>query len=153
MGYWSLKRQIVYLIQDKGELKKTHYQFFPSNVSQTGGVFWLQNFVILLGLRRFAWFGTIWGNSKRERQPWWSDTLACTFTKSNTTPWVFFTFSKLYKWQQITKSITNILAIFSTGTNILNLNCFFGLILTTLKFWPTKLWSHSHVYIIIWIMW
>ena len=25
----------------------------------------------------------------------------CNFTKSNTTPWVFFMFFKLYKWQQI----------------------------------------------------
>ena len=26
---------------------------------------------------------------------------ACTFTKSDTPPWVFFTFFKLYKWCQI----------------------------------------------------
>ena len=25
----------------------------------------------------------------------------CTFTKSNTLPWIFFTFLKLYKWFQI----------------------------------------------------
>ena len=25
---------------------------------------------------------------------------ACNFTKSNATPWVFFTFSNLYKWYQ-----------------------------------------------------
>ena len=29
-------------------------------------------------------------------------------TKSNTPPWVFFTFFKLYKWYQIAQSITNI---------------------------------------------
>ena len=40
----------------------------------------------------------------REKHPWSSVTLskgaaeACTFTKSNTPPRVFFTFSKLYKW-------------------------------------------------------
>ena len=29
--------------------------------------------------------------------------LACNFTKSNTLPWVFFTFLKLYRWYQIVK--------------------------------------------------
>ena len=33
--------------------------------------------------------------------------LACNFTKSNTPPYVFFTFFKLYKWYQITQRITN----------------------------------------------
>ena len=28
-------------------------------------------------------------------------------TKSNTPPWMFFTFFKLYKWYQITQRITN----------------------------------------------
>ena len=31
--------------------------------------------------------------------------LACNFTKSNTPPWVCFTFFKLYKWYQITQRI------------------------------------------------
>ena len=31
---------------------------------------------------------------------------ACNFTKSNTPPWVFSTFFKLYKWYQIAQSIT-----------------------------------------------
>ena len=31
---------------------------------------------------------------------------ACNFTKSNTPPWVFFTFFKLHKWYQIAQSIT-----------------------------------------------
>ena len=34
---------------------------------------------------------------------------ACNFTKSNSTPWVFFTFFKLYKWYQIAQNITHIL--------------------------------------------
>ena len=34
---------------------------------------------------------------------------ACNFTKSNTPPWVFFTFSKLCKWYEIAQSITYIL--------------------------------------------
>ena len=29
------------------------------------------------------------------------EALACSFTKSNTPPWVFFTFFKLCKWYQI----------------------------------------------------
>ena len=32
-------------------------------------------------------------------------TEACNFTKSNTTPWVFFTFLKLCKWYQIAQTI------------------------------------------------
>ena len=31
---------------------------------------------------------------------------ACNFTKSNTHPWVFFTFLKLYKWHQIAQRTT-----------------------------------------------
>ena len=31
---------------------------------------------------------------------------AYNFTKSNTPPWVFFTFFKLYKWYQIAQNIT-----------------------------------------------
>ena len=31
--------------------------------------------------------------------------LACNFTESDTHPWVFFTFFKLYKWYQITQHI------------------------------------------------
>ena len=31
---------------------------------------------------------------------------ACNFTNSNTPPWMFFTFFKLYKWYQIAQRIT-----------------------------------------------
>ena len=31
---------------------------------------------------------------------------ACNFTKSNTPPWMFFTFFKLYKWYQIAQRLT-----------------------------------------------
>ena len=31
---------------------------------------------------------------------------ACNFTESNTAPWVFFTFFKLYKWYQIARSVS-----------------------------------------------
>ena len=30
----------------------------------------------------------------------------CNFTKSNTPPWVFLTFFKLYKWYQIAQSVS-----------------------------------------------
>ena len=33
-------------------------------------------------------------------------TEVCNFTKSNTPPWVFFTFFKLYKWYQVAQRIT-----------------------------------------------
>ena len=39
---------------------------------------------------------------KRKKQPWRSN-IFNNFTKSNTSPWIFFMFSKLYKWYQIAK--------------------------------------------------
>ena len=43
---------------------------------------------------------------KCEKHPWRSVTFeACNFIKSNTPPWVFFTFSKLYKLHQIKQSV------------------------------------------------
>ena len=33
--------------------------------------------------------------------------LACNFSKSNTSPWVFFTFYRLSKWYQIAQRTTN----------------------------------------------
>ena len=45
---------------------------------------------------------------KPEKHPWWSDIFR-KFIKSTTPPWVFFTFFKLNKWNQIAQSI-NILA-------------------------------------------
>ena len=50
---------------------------------------------------------------KRGKHPWRSVTFIlqlkpCNFTKSNTPPWVFFTFFKLYKWYQIAQNITYI---------------------------------------------
>ena len=41
-----------------------------------------------------------------KKYPWRSVTLSKVATKSNTHPWVFFTFFKLYKWYQIAQSIT-----------------------------------------------
>ena len=41
---------------------------------------------------------------KRENHPWKSVTF--NFIKSNTPPWVFFTFFKLSKWYQIAQNIT-----------------------------------------------
>ena len=45
---------------------------------------------------------------KREKHPRRSVTFSkvAGFTKSNTPPWVFFTFFKLYKWYQIAHCIT-----------------------------------------------
>ena len=47
---------------------------------------------------------------KREKHPWrsvtFSKVLACNFTKSNTSPWLFLTFFKLYKWYRIAQRIT-----------------------------------------------
>ena len=60
---------------------------------------------------------TIWyqlRNLKLENYPCSSVTfskVACNFTKSNTPSWVFFTFSKFYKWYQIAQSITYIIPL------------------------------------------
>ena len=47
---------------------------------------------------------------KHEKYPWrsadFSKDATCNFTKINTSPWVFFTFFKLYKWYQIAECIT-----------------------------------------------
>ena len=51
---------------------------------------------VLLDLVPFVQF------KKREKHPWRS----ITFTKSNASPWVLFTFFKLYKWYQIAQHIT-----------------------------------------------
>ena len=42
---------------------------------------------------------------KLEKHPWRSVSLDCNLNKSNTPPWVFFEFFKLYKWNQIAQSI------------------------------------------------
>ena len=50
---------------------------------------------------------------KRERLSWRilllvkSQVLVYNFTKSETPPWVFFTFFKLYKWYQMTQRVSN----------------------------------------------
>ena len=43
-------------------------------------------------------------------------TSVCSFTKSKTRPWVFFTFLKLYKWYQIVQSITYFGMLLSCST-------------------------------------
>ena len=42
---------------------------------------------------------------KREKHPWRSVTFSKVAVKSNTPPWVFFTFFRLYKWYQIVQRI------------------------------------------------
>ena len=45
------------------------------------------------------------------------------FTKSNTSPWVFFMFSKLYKWYQIAQRITSLLTHLFDRTQHNRLRC------------------------------
>ena len=49
---------------------------------------------------------------KREKHPWRSVTFS---TNSNTPPWVFLTFFKLYKWYQIAQSVSYFMIHFGTG--------------------------------------
>ena len=70
------------------------------------------------GLRDLVLFVQL---QKREKHPWRSDIFSkvagfsfslqlqasdCNFTKSNTSPWVFFTFFKLHKWYLIVQSVS-----------------------------------------------
>ena len=75
---------------------------------------------------------------------------ACNFTKSNTPPWVFFTFFKLYKWYQIAPSITYMYYtyIFEPAT-LLKVALFHGCFSRFLNCTNgTKLRSASHICII-----
>ena len=56
-------------------------------------------------LRCFARFGTIC-NLKNVKNTHGRVLLLVNLTKSNTPPWVFFTFFRLYRWCQITQSIS-----------------------------------------------
>ena len=52
---------------------------------------------------------------------------ACNFTKINISPWVFFTFLKLYKWYQIVQRVTygnskSMIQSFKRQYNIININ-------------------------------
>ena len=44
----------------------------------------------------------------------------CNFTKRNTPPWVFFTFFKLYKWYQISQSISTTQNMMDKVINAIN---------------------------------
>ena len=68
-----------------------------------------------LASKCFARFSTILIISKKRKNTYEGvllliklQALACNFTKSNTSPWVYFTFFKLYKWNQIAQSISMI---------------------------------------------
>ena len=56
----------------------------------------------------FVMFSAIWYHLYNcEKYPLGNDTFtACSFTKSNTSPWVFSMFFKLYKWYQILQSVS-----------------------------------------------
>ena len=44
--------------------------------------------------------------------------FACNFTKSNTPPWMFFTFLKLYEWYQMASQLFNCMAGFNFNTKL-----------------------------------
>ena len=69
--------------------------------------------VLYIHMGCFARFDTICTISKSGKLPRRSVTFkklqaikSCSFTKSNTTPWMFFMLFKLYRWYQIAKRIT-----------------------------------------------
>ena len=58
-------------------------------------------------MRHSARFGTFCTTLyKRGKHPWRSSTSACNVTKSNTPPWVFFKFFRLYKWYKMAQGTT-----------------------------------------------
>ena len=50
------------------------------------------------------------------------ETKTCNFTKSNFSPWVFFTFFKLYKQYEIAQSVSYDLLRFNVGEEIFHLS-------------------------------
>ena len=73
------------------------YRFHRSVVWYHEGIWW----DALPNLVPFEQF------KKRKKHPWRSVEV-CNFTKSNTSPCVFFTFLKLYNWYQIVQSIKDV---------------------------------------------
>ena len=96
----SLKFQSVYQDYKAG--------FSSAQTSNSFGMSWSFSF-IWNALHDFLPFAQI---NKRENTHGWVLLLvklqaeACNFTKSETPPWIFFTFLKLYKWNQIAQRIT-----------------------------------------------
>ena len=62
-------------------------------------------------------------------------------TKSNTPPWVIFTFLKLYKWYQIAQYITYYKAVADSGILV-----FWILITKILHFLVINIWSINYLY-------
>ena len=67
---------------------------------------------------------------KREKHPWMSDA----FTKSKTSPWVSLKFFKLYKWYQMTQSISYGLAETLTLHLVLQFVLIFMILLRFLQY-------------------
>ena len=65
---------------------------------------------------------------------------ALALLRSNTTPWVFFTFLKLYKWYQIAQNITDVDCLDKEGTPCSKVKCdwlayLYVIELIVLNFW------------------
>ena len=80
---------------------------------------------------------------KREKHPWRSVTCS---TKTNTPPWVFFTFFKLYKWYQIAQRI-----IFSKLWSLF-IKTTYSLIYVQLCIVSSKFWSRDNKDNTVWLI-
>ena len=89
----SFSRRFSIISRPECSGTNTNYIFVDSNHFGVYQAVFFDKFDALRDLLPFAQF------KKREKHPWRSVTLllVCNFTKSNTLPWVFFTFFKLYK--------------------------------------------------------
>ena len=82
------------------------FQQYAFSTSVTRNRTWCQ---CLVSYNIYVAFCAIWYhlyNLKNLKNSHGGVLLLVNFTKSNTPPWVFFTFLKLYKWYQIAQSVT-----------------------------------------------
>ena len=101
---WTLTRILIY-IYNKKEKKRTYRKIFKSALEKqktilsnthsnhdSNKTYRLSIIISLLNILHVYVYNN--GNNISNNYE------ACNFTKSNTLPWVFFTFFKLYKWYQ-----------------------------------------------------
>ena len=97
-----LVRILLYSVQRQENVEQKKLRIWTLsllNSSLSFNLHW-SSFVI------FARFGTIWTIQKTWKIPHGGVLKACNFTRSSTSPWMFFTFLKFYKWFQIAQHIT-----------------------------------------------
>ena len=111
-GCWCQKEYSKWIIlcqlnrYQKATRSWSSFQQYAFSTSVTRNRTWCQ---CLVSYNIYVAFCAIWYhlyNLKNLKNSHGGVLLLVNFTKSNTPPWVFFTFLKLYKWYQIAQSVT-----------------------------------------------